>query len=315
MSKQWKFFLNCSNILLIKWRLKRRKEYFILTKKAIVADLHVHSTASDGLLEPEELIKRSVELGLKAMALTDHDTVDGLPAAREAATQHGLTLIPGIELSCGWEGRDNSIHVLGLFIREDTPEMLALLAEQKEARYHRALKIVQLLQKSGLEVGELHEQFVNSKDKILGRPHIARFLVEKGYIKDFQEAFERYLTRGKPAYVPKDNVLPEKGIEIIHSSGGIAIIAHPGLIPDWEAVWAIIGDMNWNGIETYYSEHKNSEVEKFRNIVEQKGWLSTGGSDYHGDYGKHRNRLGKYGLSQEEYDELCHKCAVIGVGN
>lgn len=283
--------------------------------KRIVADLHVHSTASDGLLKPEELIQRSIELGLSALALTDHDTIDGLPEAREASLNSGLTLIPGIELSCGWDGCDASVHVLGLFIREDAPAMIQLLGEQKEARYHRALKMVELLQRHGIEVGELREQFVSTRDKVLGRPHIARFLAEKGYIKDFQEAFDRYLSRGKPAYVPKDHVVPEKGIDIIHASGGIAIIAHPGLISDWDGTWRKIGDMNWDGMETYYSEHKNSEVARFRKIVDEKGWISTGGSDYHGDYGKHRNRLGKYGLPQAEYDELLARCAAMGVGN
>lgn len=286
-----------------------------MTTKRIVADLHVHSTASDGLLRPEELIQRSIELGLTALALTDHDTIDGLPAAREASLNSGLTLIPGIELSCGWDGCDASVHVLGLFIREDAPAMIKLLGEQKEARYHRALKMVELLQRHGIEVGELHDQFISTRDKVLGRPHIARFLVEKGHIKDFQEAFDRYLSRGKPAYVPKDHVIPEKGIDIIHASGGIAIIAHPGLIGDWDGTWQKIGDLNWDGMETYYSEHKNSEVARFRQIVDDKGWISTGGSDYHGDYGKHRNRLGKYGLPQAEYDELLARCAAMGVGN
>ena len=284
-----------------------------MTNKKIVADLHVHSTASDGLLSPEELVSKTLALGLSAFALTDHDTIDGIQPAMNAAGGTDLTLIPGIELSCGWEGRDNSVHVLGLYIKEDAPAMVSLLAEQKEARYHRAIRMVELLQKLGLDVTELHEQFLAARDKVLGRPHIARFLVEKGYIQDFQEAFDRYLSRGKPAYVPKDHVAPERGIDIIHSSGGIAVIAHPGLIADWDNVWKMLVDLPWDGIETFYSEHKNSEVEKFRQIVEQKGWISTGGSDYHGDYGKHRDRLGKFGLPQAEYEEFLQKCMAIGV--
>lgn len=284
-----------------------------MLKKKIFADMHVHSTASDGLLEPEELVDRSIALGLSAMAITDHDTIDGLQRARDAANGTGLNLIPGIELSCGWEGRDSSVHVLGLFIRENDPSMIRLLEEQKVARYHRALKIVELLGKTGLDVSELHEQFVDDHDKVIGRPHIARFLVEKGYVKEFQEAFERYLSRGKPAYVPKDNVTPELGIEIIHASGGIAIIAHPGLISDWDVVWERISGLEWDGIETFYSEHTNSQTEKFNKIVNDKNWIATGGSDYHGDYGKHCNRLGKYGLSQSEFDELAKKCKDRGI--
>ncbi len=284
-----------------------------MTSKKIVADLHVHSTASDGLLRPSELVQRSQELELSALALTDHDTVDGLAEARLAAKNTGLSLIAGIELSCGWEGRDNSVHVLGLFIRDDAPAMTRLLQEQKEARYHRAIRMVELLRGLGMNVDELHEQFLASRDKVLGRPHIARFLVEKGYVREFQEAFERYLSRGKPAYVPKDHVLPETGIDIIHASGGIAVIAHPGLISDWDEVWKNIGDLAWDGIETFYSEHSNSDVGRFKKIVDARGWISTGGSDYHGDYGKHRNRLGRYGLPYEEYQEMLQKCNAAGV--
>lgn len=278
-----------------------------MTDNGIVADLHVHTTASDGLLSPEELIQRASSLGLTALAITDHDTVDGLPEARSAAEKTGMNLITGIELSCGWEGRDNSVHVLGLFIDEKAPAMIELLNEQKQLRFQRALRMVELLGGIGLDVAELHERFLSNPDKILGRPHIARYLVEKGYIKDFQEAFDRYISRGKPAYVPKDHVLPQKGIEVIHASGGLAVIAHPGLISDWDDVWSHIGGLAWDGIETYYSEHRNSDVKKFASLVAERDMLSSGGSDFHGDYGKHLNRLGKYGLDAEKFQSFMEK--------
>lgn len=281
----------------------------------IHADLHVHSSASDGLLAPAQLIDLAAEKGLKVVAITDHDTVAGVAAARLRGQETGVEVVAGIELSCGWEGRDASIHVLGLFVDETAPALTQLLLEQKNFRYLRALKIVDLLEKTGLDVDELRERFAASPDRVLGRPHIARFLQEKGYIKDFQEAFNRYLARGCPAYVPKDHVEPEKGIEAIRNAGGIAIIAHPGLIPDWDDVWQRIENMPWNGIETYYSEHTTSQVRKFAAIVAQRNWASTGGSDYHGDYGKHINRLGGYGLEKPQYEALLQWCENFGVAN
>jgi len=279
-----------------------------LKKKNVFADLHLHSSASDGLLSPAALVDSSNEKGLKVIAVTDHDTVDGVEPARIRGNETGIKVIAGIELSCGWEGRDASIHVLGLFIDEKAASLTGLLQEQKEFRYLRALKILDLLEKTGIQVEELRQQFLATPDRILGRPHIARFLHEKGYITDFQQAFNRYLSRGCPAYVPKDHVDPGKGIEAIKKAGGIAVIAHPGLIPDWDSVWQKIEGLPWDGIEAYYSEHTNSQTKKFCEITAERGWVASGGSDYHGDYGKHTNRLGRYGLEQPQYEELLQWC-------
>jgi predicted metal-dependent phosphoesterase TrpH len=281
----------------------------ILKKSSsIFADLHVHSSASDGILSPEELVDAAIAKGLKVMAVTDHDTLAGVVPAREYAMNKSLKVVAGIELSCGWEGRDASIHVVGLFVDESASSLVELLEEQKNYRFCRALKIVDLLEKTGLDVSELRQRFETSSDRVLGRPHVARFLMEKGYISEFQQAFDKYLSRGCPAYVPKDHVEPELGIEAIHKAGGIAIIAHPGLIPDWDKVWQRIENMPWDGIETYYSEHTNSQVKKFAEIVSERAWISSGGSDYHGDYGKHVDRLGRYGLEKNQYENLLEWC-------
>lgn len=275
-----------------------------MNSNRIYADLHVHSTASDGTYSPEEIVDKSVAEGLSVVAITDHDTIAGVKKARARGEETGCKVVAGIELSCGWEGREASIHVLGLFIDENSSQLLALLERQKNFRYQRALKILDLLTDQGLDMADLQQEFETNREKVLGRPHVARYLLEKGYIKDFQQAFVKYLGRGCPAYVPKDHVDPESGIEIIKKAGGIAILAHPGLIPDWEPVWDKIKDMPWDGFETYYSEHSNSQVKKFAAIVAERNWISTGGSDFHGDYGKHKNRLGKYGLNRERYDNL-----------
>lgn len=289
------------------------RESLLKTNRVVYADLHTHSTASDGMLSPQQLVEKAAAMGLNVLGLTDHDSVDGVAAASAAATAAGIKLVAGIELSCGWEGRDSSIHVLGLFVRTDAPALVELLETQKKSRFVRAHKILQLLTQQGFDMSELSANFNSSPEKVLGRPHLARYLVEKGYVKDFQEAFDRFLLRGRPAYVPKDHVAPELGIEVIHSAGGIAVLAHPGLIPDWERVWEKIQSMPWDGIETYYSEHTNSDTRKFAAIVADRKWIATGGSDYHGDYGKHVDRLGQTGLSREQFEGLLESCSNRGV--
>ncbi len=281
--------------------------------KTVYADLHTHSTASDGMLTPEQLVEKACSIGLGVIGITDHDSIDGVKAGVAAGARLGVRVVPGIELSCGWEGRDSSVHVLGLFVNPESPALAELLDTQKKSRYTRAHRILDLLGQQGFDMAELAQSFADSPDKVLGRPHLARYLESKGYVKDFQEAFDKYLLRGRPAYVPKDHVEPETGIEIIHAAGGIAVLAHPGLIPDWDRVWSKIQNMPWDGIETYYSEHSNSDVRRFRAVVESRNWISTGGSDYHGDYGKHVDRLGQAGLSQEQFGELLEKCAARGV--
>ncbi|PKL48419.1 MAG: phosphatase [Candidatus Riflebacteria bacterium HGW-Riflebacteria-2] len=282
-------------------------------QKNIFADLHTHSTASDGLLTPTQLIESACEKGLSVIGITDHDTVAGLAEARRSAVRSGIRLVEGIELSCGWKGRDTSVHVLGLYIDENATALQKLLNEQREQRFQRALKMVDLLAGLGLDVAELRQRFEQTPEKVLGRPHIARYLQERGYVKDFQGAFEKYLSRGKPAYVAKDHVLPEVGIDVIHAAGGIAVVAHPGLTSDWTEVWSHISGLRWDGIETYYSEHTPSDVKRFAELAGKYNLVSTGGSDYHGEYGKHTNRLGNYGLTQELYFDLVSKCAAKGI--
>ncbi|HNX75829.1 MAG TPA: PHP domain-containing protein [Candidatus Rifleibacterium sp.] len=282
-------------------------------KPTVYADLHTHSTASDGMLTPVQLVEKADKIGLKVLGITDHDTVDGIRSAAATAAALGVKLVPGIELSCGWEGRDSSVHVLGLFVDPDAPELVELLETQKKSRFARAHKILSLLTQQGFAMNDLAADFNNSPEKVLGRPHLARFLVEKGYVSDFQEAFDRFLLRGRPAYVPKDHVEPAKGIAIIHAAGGIAVLAHPGLIPDWDRVWSTIEALPWDGIETFYSEHSTRDVRRFRAIVEKRNWIASGGSDYHGDYGKHIDRLGQAGLSLEQFNQMLEKCAARGV--
>lgn len=276
-------------------------------KNIVYADLHTHTTASDGTSSPADVVQKAKEIGLNTIAITDHDTLGGFDEAMAEGKIQGINVVPGIEISCGWEGRDSSVHVVGLFIDPKSKELTQMLEEQKKYRFKRALKILQLLENEGIDTKKLFDEFNSTPEKVLGRPHIARYLVENNYVKDFQQAFDKYLLRGRPAYVPKQSVPPETGVDIIHKAGGLAVLAHPGLVPDWDSVWNKLKDLPWDGIEVYYSEHKNSEVDKFLALAERYNLVPVGGSDYHGEYGKHTGRLGTAGLTKEQYDVLLRR--------
>jgi hypothetical protein len=270
----------------------------------IFADLHCHSTASDGVLSPTELTLAARQTGISAFALTDHDTLKGIPEARAASVRVGLEFVPGIELSCGWPDTDVSLHVVGLFLDETSSVLTELLARQQASRFRRALKMLDLLAGLGIDMQSLREQFDREGDRVLGRPHLARYLVEKGVVGDFQEAFSRFLQRGAPAYVPKDHLPPETAVDLIQRSGGGAFIAHPGLVCHWDEMWNKVRHLPWDGLEVYYSEHSPEQVAFFRGLAGTRGFLSTGGSDYHGEYGKHASRLGLFGLDEPGFREL-----------
>lgn len=275
-----------------------------MTSTPIYADLHTHSNASDGILAPADLVQKATASGLRVLGLTDHDTLSGIASALAAAEANRITVIPGIELSCGWNDREPSLHMLGLFIDPQAAGLNRLLDEQRRGRKVRALQIIDRLEALGLPMAPLRDTFQRENTQALGRPHIARYLVDIKAIQDFQEGFRRYLGRGCPAYVPKPHVLPEVGIRLIHEAGGLAFIAHPGLIPDWDAVWPRIADLPWDGIEAVYAEHTPSQVARYSGLAVEKGWLVTGGSDYHGEAGKHIARLGEQGLTEEQYQRL-----------
>ncbi|MBI3038230.1 PHP domain-containing protein [bacterium] len=273
----------------------------------IFADLHTHTNASDGTLSPEELVKSACNAGLSAVAITDHDTLNGIPPALKVASSFEIQVVPGIELSCGWSENEGSVHVLGLFLDHESSQLNSILIERKEKRRVRAFKILDLLESLGIDVYPLRNAFSMEKEKALGRPHIARYLVEINKTPDFQSAFERYLVRGAPAYVPKPNLMPMEAIEVIKNSGGLAIVAHPGLFKDWKLVWEKIGNFPWDGLEVYYSEHNPNQISFFKTLVRERNWLFTGGSDFHGNENDKSKTLGEQGIEKNQFDFLLRK--------
>lgn len=246
-------------------------------------DLHVHSNVSDGTDTPAGLVTYALSKGLAAMALTDHDTVGGVVEALRAAEGTELRLIPGVELSAEYRGRD--IHILGLFLNYGSEPLLAYLADVKETRNRRNERMAKLLSDHGMPVSmeELQSEFGGA---VLTRAHFAKLLRKKGYVKSYDEAFERYLGDGKPCYLPKERISPGQAIALIHRAGGLAMLAHPLLYhmePEGirELVRLLCGE-GLDGLEAIYSMNSGKDEQCMRRLAADFGLLVSGGSDYHG---------------------------------
>lgn len=247
-------------------------------------DLHVHSTASDGSFTPTEVVELAKEAKLTKFALTDHDTVDGVAEAIDHAKEtNAIKVIPGIELSCYYQNRE--IHIVGLFVDYKDTHFLSELQKLKAAREARNEKMVQNFVDAGIEltVDELKHGNPNS---VITRAHFARVLVEKGYCKDKNEAFDKYLGVGCPFYLPKPQVTPEHVLKLIQVAGGIAILAHPYSYKlsksKVETLLDYLIPLGLAGMECYYSTYDNGQTQELRSMAFTKGLLVSGGSDFHG---------------------------------
>jgi len=246
-------------------------------------DLHVHTALSDGSLKPAEVVWLAVDMGLAAIAVADHDTVDGNAEAFAEGAQQGLEVIPGVEISCDFT--PINVHVVGLFIDPTHDELAEALVEVREYRKRRNPKILAKLAELGMPI-ELDEVAAKAGGRTIGRPHIAEVMVEKGYVADFREAFDRYLAHNKPAYVGRRRIAAEEGIEIIHGAGGLAFLAHPGV---YALPSRILDNMVFklaraglDGVEVYYSDHLPADTAFLRRLVDEYDLLASGGTDFHG---------------------------------
>ena len=266
-------------------------------------DLHVHSIASDGLLTSAELLLRAREIGLDGLAITDHDTVKGIEEAYTFMSAHptSLQFIPGIEMNT--EVEENEVHILGYFIDHHNSRLLHRLQEIKEARWDRARKMVYRLKSMGLTIS-LEQVEKLAQGDLIGRPHVARALAEKGYVFSVKEAFDKFIGKGRPAYVPRYKFMPSEAIHIIKEAGGVSILAHPGLLRNKELIHEVV-DLGIAGLEVYYPEHTPQQVNEFLQICQQLNLLVTGGSDFHGP-GRHesQSRLGCSGIDANRFRML-----------
>jgi predicted metal-dependent phosphoesterase TrpH len=241
-------------------------------------DLHMHTSASDGLLPPEELVQAVLAAELQVFSVTDHDTVDALAEVEGRTRDLRLRLVAGIELSAMW--RKVEFHILGYFVDPTDATLLSFLRGRREARRIRLQAMLNRLRALGMVV-EVEEVLARARDGNVGRPHLARVLVQHGFVASTDEAFERYLGEGKPAYVPRPDVTVGEAIRVIHEAGGLASLAHPGLHNRDEAVPDLVA-AGLDAVEVYHVNHSPGLTAHYRRLAERKGLLVTGGSDFHG---------------------------------
>ncbi|HEX4467918.1 MAG TPA: PHP domain-containing protein [Gemmatimonadaceae bacterium] len=240
-------------------------------------DLHTHSTASDGARSPREVVRAARELSLAAIALTDHDTVDGLAEATDEGRIQGVRIVPGIELSAV-EG-DSETHVLGLHLQQ-VGRLEAQLRVLRTMRLTRAERIVVRLNELGVRV-TLEDVLVQAGGGAVGRPHVARALVNEGWATDLRDAFDRYLGNGRAAFVPKDRLSINDAIAMIHDAGGLAVLAHPGQSGTRKRIEMLVGT-GLDGIEVRHPSHNAEDIARLSALAEHFGLIPSGGSDWHG---------------------------------
>ncbi|MGG3882626.1 PHP domain-containing protein [Brevibacillus panacihumi] len=244
------------------------------------ADLHTHTTASDGTCDPKENVRIAMEAGLAALAITDHDTVAGIAEAKEAGAVLGIEVIPGVEISSVARGQD--IHVLGFFVPYEDASFQEKLVGLRETRHERNKLLINKLQELGIAI-KLEDVYKRKQgtDKNIGRPHIAEELMELGVVNSIEEAFDKYLGKGGAAYVNPPRITPQEAITLIREAGGVAVLAHPGLYDDDELVKELI-EFGLDGIEVFHPDNSQNQREVYRKWAEEFDLLVTGGSDFHG---------------------------------
>jgi 3',5'-nucleoside bisphosphate phosphatase len=242
-------------------------------------DLHTHTVASDGTLRPRELVAEAAKRGVRVLAVTDHDSTEGLAEAIEEARRHPpLTIVPGIEINCDVEGAE--IHILGYCMDYEAPWFQEFCRAQREERRARVYRMAERLAALGMPI-DVERVFALVQEGSAGRPHVARVMVERGYVKTVREAFDKYLAADKPAHVPRKKLTPEDAVRLLRRAGGVPVFAHPGLSDRDELVPALVA-AGLMGIECYYSEHSATQRGAYVDLCRRYDLVATGGSDFHG---------------------------------
>ena len=264
------------------------------------ADLHTHSNCSDGLLSPTALVELAASRGVRILALTDHDSTEGLPEALKAASRYpGFTLIPGVEMSTDVPGSE--VHVLGYFLDLKDGRLQEELARLRSLRRERGRRMVEKLRDMGIDISWERVQAIADGGAV-GRPHVAQALLEKGHIASVQEAFQRYIGRNGPAYVEREKMTPAEAVAFLHQRRALPVLAHPREMEDLEGMLPTLQETGLAGMEVYYQDYDEASIERLLRIARRHGLLPTGGSDYHGFGGEHERLPGDIPLPDEVID-------------
>ena len=265
-------------------------------------DLHLHTTASDGRCTPAELVARAAAAGVTIMAATDHDTTAGLAEVRAHAERRGILSIPGIEITAVADGRD--VHMLGYFFDPGDAALAQFLAAQRATRVARIGAIAERLAALGMpvDIGPLLAEAARQTGKSIGRPKIARAMIDAGYVADIREAFDKWLARGCPAFIERAGASPEEVVAIVHRAGGLASLAHPGRTGIDDRIPQLC-DAGLDVIEVYHSDHDAAAVDRYGRLARGLGVLVSGGSDFHGDPA-HGFEPGQSTLPDSEWERL-----------
>ena len=264
-------------------------------------DLHSHTTASDGSLSAGELVRLAVKHGVRVLAVTDHDSTEGLADALDEAAKHPpLTIVAGIEINTDVEGGE--IHILGYFLHYQEEWFQAFLREQREERIQRVHRIADRLAGLGMPI-DPQEVFALVREGSAGRPHVAQVMVSRGYVKSTREAFDKYLKTGGPANVPRKRLTPLDAVAVIRRVKGIPVLAHPGLAGKDDMIPGLVQG-GLMGIECYYQEHSTAQTGAYLEMCKEWGLVATGGSDYHGPHLGRSNPPGTPSVPLAAYERL-----------
>ncbi len=263
------------------------------------ADLHIHTTASDGVLTPFEVVQEAAARHLKAVAITDHDSIAGIAGALQAAEAAGLEVVPGLELSC--EDGEDELHILGYYVDHHHPGLQQNLELLRSARRERARRMVELLAELGMPIEWERILKIAGDTSALGRPHIAQALQQEGYVNSTNEAFDKYIGRNRPAYVPRYKVTPSGAIEMITAAKGLPVLAHPR---GYEHVLPELVKAGLVGLEVYYPGYTLADSQALAELAKKHGLIPTGGTDFHGYGGFAAVGLGEVSVSLQSVERL-----------
>jgi predicted metal-dependent phosphoesterase TrpH len=266
-----------------------------------VIDLHLHTTASDGLFEPAALVDLAWRAGIRTMSVTDHDTTAALLEAERAAGASGIAFVTGIEITAVHDGRD--VHVLGYFIDRDDAALAGFLEKQRADRVRRVEEMADRLAVMGKPVNREALLAPRQSGRSLGRPMVAKALVQAGHVADTRQAFEQLIGEGRPAFIPRCGPSPADVIGIINRAGGLASLAHPGLLRRDELIPGMI-DAGLTAVEAFHSEHDAPTTQRYLSLADRHGIFVSGGSDYHGDKERRKAAFGSVGLPADRFEQL-----------